>query len=251
MNKFFAAALLPLLFMCAINANAQVFTNPIPPQINISNQIWRNFRMGQIGNQIAADMARSNAVRKTQKGKSASNPKVAAPVLNYSKVLSFPRASSSPLAEKFSQLSNSNSSLNSEQFNTLLARLWADYEKSFSEENTKLKMPYNDVATVMTYFISINYMSSRDLSSLEVEKSIAVYKQISDVLLKNPDFMKAGSVEKQMMAEVLVMLGGIPGLTFNQNRNFSQLKSMSDENLSRIFGAKASDLKITENGIEF
>lgn len=54
-----------------------------------------------------------------------------------------------------------------------------------------------------------------------------------------------------MMAEVVVMLGGFPDIAFSQNRNFAQRTSMANENLARIFGANAGNLKITSNGLEF
>lgn len=111
MKKGVIIAFLLFCFFGASEVNAQFFTNPIPPQINISNQIWRNFRMGQIGNQIAADMARANA-GKRGKGQTVANPKTNSPgaTIIYPKQLSFVRSPKSPLAEKFTQMSNANSS---------------------------------------------------------------------------------------------------------------------------------------------
>lgn len=80
--------------------------------------------------------------------------------------------------------------MNSEHINRLLQHVWGEYQRSFKEENERLKLPYNDVATALTYFISINYLISRNLTSIEAEKSVAIYKQIADTLLKNPNFQK-------------------------------------------------------------
>lgn len=198
-------------------------------------------------------MARANTLKKN-KAQSAANLKMNRPSASmiYPKQLSFVRSPKSPLAEKFAQISGaSNSSLNSEQINQLLQYLWTAYQTSFKEENERLKMPFDDVATALTYFISINYLLSRNLSSIEAEKSVAIYKQISETLLKNPEFSKISSEEKQLMAEVLVMLGGFPEVAFSQNRNFAQRDSMANENLARIFGTNAQNLKITDNGLEF
>ena len=245
------------VFVFSISVKAQVFTNPRPPVVNVDP--WVNLRIGQIGNQISADMVRNQALKnraktatkirnKTTTNKT-SQPKNYSTI--YKKEFSFARSDSSVLAQKLAENQRGNKEENLRKMNMLISQVWSNYETSYKEENEKLKMPYNDVATVMTYYISANYMRLNDVNYIEPEKTAAMYEQLSGVLLKDDTFFKLKPEEKQLMAEFLLLTGDYPLMVFNQNRIFGELKKKSKENLARIFGDNADKMKITENGIEF
>lgn len=249
MKKIF---LLPLAFLCfgfVSQISAQVYLPPPPPVLDSSKLIWNTYVTGQMGNNIAAQMARQNAaVSKQQKKSSAVKP---APV-SASKTTAFSRAAVFVLPKKLAQNSGANNSkTDADQVNTLLQNLWQRYETSFSAANRELKMPYNDVATAMSYYIILNYLQANNVVTVEAEKTAAVYRQISALLGQNPDFTKLRDEDKQLFAEVLVMMGGVPTLIFETKRNPAETRQAARENLERLFGDKTTTMKITENGVEF
>lgn len=247
MNKGFL--LISVVFIFAVPALAQVWT-PAPPPPTDMSKIWHNYRIGQIGNQMAADMA-----RQSQAGKPGPGAAKKAPVKDYSNVyrkdFAFVRADNSVLAQKLAKGQAGDKTANLKQMNELMNGLWTGYQRAFADENERLKMPYNDVATAMTYYIEMNYMRVHDIPVLESEKSVAVYRQIADIFAKDAPFSKLAPAEKQLMAEVLLLMGEMPMITFNRNRNFAEMKKLSGENLTRIFGDNAAKLKITDDGLEF
>ena len=254
MKKILWLLIVVLFFGSLARTNAQVFTNPIPPQINVPNQIWRNFRMGQIGSQMAADMARSKQANKnstTTKKKAADVSKLTANnSAIYQKQFAFVRTEESLLAQEIikAQKGNSNDLVKMRQ---LVNYMWSNYELSFADENRRLKMPFNDVVTALTYYIVLSYIYAKDLASLDSENSVAVYKQVADIMSKDADFARLQPVDKQLFAELLIMMGGMPGAAYEKNRNKTEQMKLGQANLERIFGAQAKNLQITSNGIEF
>lgn len=250
MKKRFLLVLVGFIF--TIPVGAQVWTPPAPPQINMQNQIWRNFRMAQIGNQIAADMARSGRANKNRSGtgKTVTAPPAANYSAVYQKQFSFQRAAGSPLAQKMTELQKGGAN-DSAKMQQIVDYMWGKYEVSFADENRRLKMPFNDVVTAMTYYIVGSYLYANDLQSSESEYSVAVYKQLSEILTKDAEFAKLQPADKQMLAELLVTLGGMPAAAYDQNRDRNEKMRIGLTNLERIFGAQAKNLQITANGIEF
>ena len=228
--------------------SGQVWTPLPPPRVDMQNQIWRNFRMGQIGNQMAADMVRS---RKGGTARPAAPAKTAANRTIYLKQFSFQRSSSSPLAAKMAASRGGASSAETARMQSLVDDLWSKYQISFADENKRLGMPFNDVASAITYYIVLSYIYAYDLPSVTSEHSVAVYKQVSDILSKDAEFAKLHPADKQMLAELLVTMGGMPALLYEQNRNSSEKLTAGRANLERIFGTAAAELSITANGVEF
>lgn len=241
--KFLIAA--TFVLFAGLNISAQVWTPAPAPTINMTNQIWRNFRMGQIGNQMAADMARSRA----NSGKQATAPKAATAAKRssaYKKEFLFQRAQTSPLVAKVAAAG----SADAVTMQQLIAYAWRSYETSFADENRRLGMPFNDVASAMTFYIVGGYLYANDLPGLQSEYSVVVYEQVAGVLAKDAEFMKLNATDKQILSELLVTMGAMPALTFEQNRDKGEMKKIGKANLERIFGTNASKLKITANGVE-
>lgn len=247
MKKRFLTVLVSLIFSAPVFG--QVFTNPTIAPVITPNRIWSDMRIGQIGGQMAADMARnSKAKGKTAvKGKTASAPKTSAV---FQKQFAFQRSIASPLALKMSEMQKANAN-DTAKVQQLVKYMWGKYETTFADENRRLGMPFNDVASAMTYYIVSSYLYANNLQSLESENSVAVYKQVAEILSKDAEFTKLKPNEKQLYAELLITMGGMPIATFEQSRNRSDLTNLGQQNLERLFGDKANSLQITANGIEF
>ncbi len=112
-------------------------------------------------------------------------------------------------------------------------------------------MPVDDVVSAMTYFIVSSYMTVNNLSSLESERSVAIYDQLSSVFTQNATFSKMSDADKQTAAEALQFLAAMPQIAFSVNRNDAEMRQIARQNLSRLFGDKTDSMQITEFGIEF
>ena len=235
--------LFTILFSFSVSASAQVFLPPPPPVPNMSNVIWNNYMMNQMGIQ-AVGQSISNSQMTAAKAK---NKKIVVPQ-SFSNKLAFKASGYSLLAEKLLQ---NNQNYDKKQINDFFDGMWRNYLTTFKEENQRLGIPLEDVATAFTYYIINNYMISKDLTTLEAEKSLAVYQQISTVFLSNPDVLKMSAKDKELAAEIFVSIGGIPSVILQTTKDKTKAKESAQQNLERIFGQKTAQLKITENGIEF
>lgn len=252
MKKVVAA--LFFLISCAISSqiSAQVWTPAPAPQIDMQNQIWRNFRMGQIGNQIAADMARANDANKNRTG-NANKPAAGSSTNNsavFRKQFSFQRTENSLLVQKMMD-AKKGSPAESMKLQQLINYTWSKYETSFADENRRLGMPFNDVISAMTYYIVVSYLYANDIPSLKSENSVAVYKQLAEVMSKDAEFSKLQPADRQLVADLLITMGGMPVLYYERNKNKNELMNLGQANLERIFGTKAKSLQITDEGIRF
>lgn len=250
MRKALFVLFLLLFLGVSERLTAQVWTPPAPPQIDMQNQIWRTFRMGQIGNQMAADMARSRA--RGNRPSTAKKPVPVNPVTAkssvYQKQFSFQRTAKSPLAEKMAGMKGGSSAADMQK---LVDYMWGKYRTTMADENRRLGMPFEDVAAALTYYIVGSYMYANGILSLRSENSVAVYKQVAAILLKDPEFTKLQNADKQLLSELLVTMAGMPAVVYEQNHNTSEQAAAGKENLERIFGSEARKLRITENGMEF
>ena len=239
------------IFLLSLSAIGQVFV-PIPPTINMSNVIMNNQIVNQIrnnalGQQIISqgiiENAKKNGIRGTKKPSFTKN-------YTFPKELSFKPSGYSIVAKKLSENQNGKrNSADSRELETFFSSLWTNYLQSFREEH-ELGMPSADIASALTFYVFNNYMILNNLSSLESEKTIAVYKQVSNVLLGNSDVKKMSNEEKEFLAEMFVTLGNIPNLIYSKTQNQQEAAKAARENLERIFGKNTDKLKITENGIE-
>lgn len=251
MKKRFLTVLVSLIF--STPAFGQVFTNPTIAPVITPNRIWSDMRVGQIGSQMAADMARNSRAKgkSAVKGKTTAAPKSSANYSSvYQKQFAFQRAVNSPLAQKMAEIqkANANDAAKAQQ---VVKYMWSKYETTFADENRRLGMPFNDVASAMTYYIVSSYLYANNIQSLDSENSVAVYKQVAEILGKDAEFTKLKPSEKQLYAELLITMGGMPAATFEQSRNRNDLTNLGQQNLERLFGNKANNLQITANGIEF
>ena len=238
------------LFLAALGtmtvASAQVWTPMPPPKIDMQNRIWTTFRVAQIGNQVAADMARSRGGAKPAGTGKANVPKpVNAQV--YQKQFAFQRNPSSPLAAKMAGPQTGDAA----KMQQLIDYAWGNFRTSFADENRRLGMPFDDVASAMTYYIVGGYMYATDAAGIPSEHSVEVYRQVASVLGKDPEFTKLADADKQMLADLLVIMGSMPVIAFEQRRDKRDQMAAARVNLERIFGTNAAKVKITENGIEF
>lgn len=237
---------LSLTLFGVASAKAQVWTPMPAPRIDMQNQIWRNFRMAQIGIQMAADMARSRGGKPNAGAKGAT---ARPPAAVYQKQFAFIRVAHSPLAEKMRQ--GASSSADAASMQKIIDYTWSKYQISFADENRRLGMPFDDVATAMTYYIVGGYMYANDLSGVQSEHSVAVYKQVASILSREAEFGKLSAADKQMLAELLVTMGGVPVLAFEQKRDKNAQIAAGRANLERLFGPNYQRMRITENGVEF
>lgn len=239
LKNFIVSVLLTFVIGVLYSASAQVWTPMPPPKIDTQNQIWRTFRMGQIGSQMAADMARSRGGNKT----TVPTPKTS----TYRKEFAFRRSAASPLAAKMAGPQTGDAAA----MQRIIDQTWEYFRTSFADENGRLGMPFEDVASAMTYYIVGGYMYANDIQGVPSEYSVEVYRQVASVLGKDPEFTKLTAADKQMFAELLVVMGGMPVLAYEQRRDKRDQIAAAKANLERIFGASAEKLKITANGIEF
>ncbi len=249
MPRKVVSVIVSIVFLgCFSAAAAQVWTPMPPPKIDMQNQIWRNFRMAQIGNQIAADMARGSRAKAGSRGGTAKTGPSAGSV--YEKQFAFPRAARSPLAARMAGAQGT-SQADVGRMQQVIDYTWSKYEISFADENRRLGMPFSDVASAMTYYIVGGYLYANDLPGVESEYSVAVYKQVASILSKDPQFTRLAAADKQMLAELLVTMGGLPVLAFERDRDKRSQMAAARENLQRLFGPNADKMRITANGVEF
>lgn len=231
------------LFLFSASVFAQVYLPPPPPVPNMSNVIWNNYMMNQMGIQAVGQ-----SISNSQMTASKSKTRVPATPQVFSNKLAFKASGYSLLAEKLLQ---NNQNYDKKQLNDFFDGMWRNYLTTFKEENQRLGIPLEDIATAFSYYLVNNYMISNDLSSLEAEKTLAVYKQVSPVFLNNPDILKLTEKDKELLAEVFVSIGGIPSVILQTSNDKTKAKEAARQNLEKIFGQKTAQLKITENGIEF
>lgn len=256
MKTIYLPVIATLFLACSVSA--QVFTSPRLPVINVDP--WVNLRMGQMGNQMAADMARASLAKKNQRNaqpktanKPGNSPK-SAPVNSSSvfrKEFGFTAAARSQFAEALASGLRGTDAEKRQQASQLIIFSQTAYRNSFKDEHERLKMPVNDVVSAMTYFIISSYMTVNGLSSLESERSVAVYDQLSTVFQHNGTFAKMSEADKQTAAEALLFMAAMPQIAYSVNKDSAELKQMSRQNLARLFGDKTDTMQITEFGIEF
>ncbi len=245
----------------AANAAAQVFVAPPPPPVSMPDIIWNSHVMRQLGTNAAGQAVFSEQLRRDLEKKSAGTapgtgkppaPPSAAP--SYSSALSYPYSGSHVLATLIAQSqaqAGDKTPLKADDLTALVGVLWNEYQTAFREENERLKMPLNDVASAMTYCIVMSYMTYNGVRELDASRSVAIYRQASRLFLDNPEFAKFSATDRQMLAEVLVAVGGMPGLTFKATRDAAQMKKVAESTLVKLFGKEGASVTITENGIEF
>lgn len=258
--KTFYLTLFATLFLAG-HAFGQVFTSPRLPVMNIDP--WVSLRMGQMGNQMAADMARASLAKKKQRDAAhAKTPKPTAtstrstpPPVNsalvFRREFAFSRSARSAFAEALASGLRGSDAEKRQQASQLVSFAQNAYRTSFKEEHERLKMPVDDVVSAMTYFIVSSYMTVNNLSSLESERSVAIYDQLSSVFTQNATFSKMSDADKQTAAEALQFLAAMPQIAFSVNRNDAEMRQIARQNLSRLFGDKTDSMQITEFGIEF
>jgi hypothetical protein len=243
-----------LLLVSVADSSAQVFTTPPPPPLSMPDMIWNSHVMRQLGTNatgqaVFAEQLKRDLEKKNQAtaAKPATQPSPA-----YSSALAYPFAGQYVLAAKMAESPDATKAgLSPQTLNALVGTLWKEYQTSFREEHERLQMPVNDVASAMTYCVVMSYMTFNGLSQLEASKSVAVYQQASRLFLGNPEFGKFSASDKQMLAEVLVAVGGMPGLTLRTTRDTAQAKKVAGSTLVKLFGKDGGSVKITENGLEF
>ncbi|MFT3743477.1 MAG: hypothetical protein QM785_04195 [Pyrinomonadaceae bacterium] len=243
----------------ASSVSAQVFTSPRLPVINVDP--WVNLRMGQMGNQMAADMARASLAKKKQRnaarpmtankpGNSPNSPPIGSSLV-FRKEFGFAASARSQFAEALASGLRGTDAEKRQQASQLVVFAQNAYRNSFKDEHERLKMPMNDVVSAMTYFIISSYMTVKGLSSLESERSVAVYDQLSTVFQQNGTFAKMSEADKQTAAEALLFMAAMPQIAYSINKNSAELKQMSRQNIERLFGDKMDTMQITGFGIEF
>lgn len=243
MKNRIVLSLFTTLFLFSASTFAQVYLPPPPPVPNMSNVIWNNYMMNQMGIQaVGQSISNSQMTVAKSKNKLPATPQI------FSNKLAFKASGYSLLAEKLLQ---NNQNYDKKQLNDFFDGMWRNYLTTFKEENQRLGIPLEDIATAFSYYVINNYMIANDLSSLEAEKSLAVYKQIAPVFLSNPDVLKMSAKDKELAAEIFVSIGGIPTVILQTMKDKIKAKEAAQQNLERIFGAKMAQLKITENGLEF
>ena len=236
---------------------APVFNPPPPPPLSMPDMIWNSHVMRQLGTNAAGQAVFGEQLKRDLEKKNptptSGTPAAPAPATpTYSSALSYPFAGRYVLASKMAESPDAaKSGLSADQLNALIGTMWKQYQTSFQEEHERLKMPVNDVASAMTYCIVMSYMTFNGLNQLEASKSVAVYRQASRLFLDNPEFTKFSASDRQMLAEVLVAVGGMPGMTLRASRDTAQAKKIAEGTLVKLFGKDAATIKITEQGIEY
>jgi hypothetical protein len=240
----------------AVDPAAQVFTTPPPPPLSMPDMIWNSHVMRQLGTNAAgqavfAEQLKRDLEKRNQASAGKPSTQVSATPA-YSSKLSYPFAGQYVLATRIAESPDAaNAGLRADQLNSLIGSLFKEYQTSFQEEHERLRMPVNDVASAMTYCVVMSYMTLNGLSQLEAVKSVAVYQQASRLFLDNAEFAKFSATDRQMLAEVLVAVGGMPGLTLRTTRDAAQAKKIAESTLVRLFGKDGGKVRITENGLEF
>jgi hypothetical protein len=255
-------AFLLMLALClgqTPEAAAQVFIAPPPPPVSMPEIIWNSHIMRQLGTNAAGQAVFGEQLQRDlekKSGKTGASKPVDRPSAtpSYSSALSYPYSGSHVLAALIAQSqaqAGDKTALKADDLNALVGALWNEYQTAFREENERLKMPLNDVASAMTYCIVMSYMTYNGVRELDANKSVAIYRQASRLFLDNPEFAKFSATDRQTLAEVLVAVGGMPGLTFKTTRDSAQMKKVAESTLVKLFGKDGARVKITENGIEF
>ncbi|MEZ4701336.1 MAG: DUF6683 family protein [Rhodothermales bacterium] len=255
------AILAALLALVPAAGVAQVYTPPPPPVVHMPSLIWHNFMMNQIrSNALASSMflesmladmrtlgesiASSSGAGKTL-DRVGSLPAAGAPGTFYPE-LAFEPSGYSLLAARMAE---EDSTLDAGAMEALFNGLWQGYYASFREEHERLGMPLDDLGAALSAYIVLSYLYAHDLDGLEAEKTIAVYAQAAAILLGNEELAGMQDDDKELLAESFVTMGSMPALIFDQTRDPEQRRKAAMDNLERLFGSGAGELRITEAGI--
>jgi hypothetical protein len=139
-----------------------------------------------------------------------------------------------------------------EQAKQIFTTLWNSY-KQFSEEQG---YSYNDVARAMSYFVGVSFKVKHGPSAATPQQVRAMHGQFKEHLSHNADFQKMSDRQRQELAEMLVMMGGMAGLAKDMadqtgNRDIErQAKELASQSVQGVLGVSLDSLKLTDSGLQ-
>jgi hypothetical protein len=264
-------ALLPLLLLCLIapaapaqsysrgtytGANSTRWNNPMSASLN--RMLNRNILSQSIRRRQSSASTRatggSNTTARTTNTPAASNgtnrPGNSSPAVNGA--TAFRPVSASIYPQQLAQEAASNEAERKEM-EAVFAMCLQNYEANMRRQN----QPVKDVARAVSYFIGVNYNVLHGGNTVTPAQGLALRAEIKDALGDDESFRRLSDREKQQIYETMAVLAEFVALNMSvaDERGNKQLaeatRSMAKDNLEKLLGASAANIRITDRGLEF
>ncbi|HEX8474446.1 MAG TPA: DUF6683 family protein [Pyrinomonadaceae bacterium] len=129
--------------------------------------------------------------------------------------------------------------------------------KNYEDNRRKQGMPVKDVSLAVSYLIGVSYNVFNGGNALTATQGDALRAQIRDALADDTDFHRLSNRDKQTMYETMAVIGEFVAINSDvaaqkNNKQLAEMaREMAKDNLERLLGAPASQIRITNNGVEF
>ena len=261
------ASLLAALSLASATAQAQIMSSPVQDYVNkttLLNNILSNARATDMSQR--AQTAGGSRSRAAGTAGSSASP------------TSFRHAGQSLMPAVLAQRSAGGGQQREAE------RFFESQLELYRRTATTDGFPPNELAYAMEYFVVNSYMIVHDLHDVPYEKDPrakrgkdsfdrltiisqkkalkptltqerAVYGQMQAVLAANPGVAKMSDREKQELTELLAIMFGVNYATYmrgvdaEDERVLAQARQTASENLQRILGVPAAQIKIDDNGV--
>jgi hypothetical protein len=118
-------------------------------------------------------------------------------------------------------------------------------------------LPVKDVALAVSYLIGVSYNVYHGGDALTAAQGDALRAQVREGLASDPGFRRLSNREKQEMYELTAIVGEFLAVNADAasqkgNRQLAEMaREMAKDNLERLLGVPASQVRITDHGLEF
>ncbi|HKP73680.1 MAG TPA: DUF6683 family protein [Pyrinomonadaceae bacterium] len=139
------------------------------------------------------------------------------------------------------------------EMEAVFAMCLRNYEANMRRQN----QPVKDVARAVSYFVGVNYNVLHGGGSVTPAQGVALRTEIKAALGEDEGFARLSDREKQQIYETMAVLAEYVALNMSvaDERGNKQLadatRDMAKDNLEKLLGASAANIRITDRGLEF
>jgi hypothetical protein len=139
------------------------------------------------------------------------------------------------------------------EMEAVFAMCLQNYEANMRRQN----QPVKDVARAVSYFIGVNYNVLHGGNTVTPAQGVALRAEIKDALGDDESFRRLSDRERQQIYETMAVLAEFVALNMSvaDERGNKQLaeatRSMAKDNLEKLLGASAANIRLTDNGLQF
>lgn len=132
-----------------------------------------------------------------------------------------------------------------------------DCLRNYEANMRRQRQPVKDVARAVSYFIGISYNVYSPHSTLTPSQGDALRAEIKETLEQDERFQSLSNRERQEMYETMAVMAEYVAISADVaaqkgNKQLGDMaREMAKSNLESLFGVPASQIRITDNGLEF